>query len=169
MLSRQQFQTLADEMDNGEGFSVRAFGRGGNRRAMDRYMVASGDSPEGDVGSPASPDALRQYASDNRAALSQPHAYLGGWGSSVDVSHAYPRIPTGHLSAAFHGIINGEDAIGEVDREGNYVGDIPTSGGMMITQHRDENLNPLPNGPQPLGGYRTPENARRRSSSGPPP
>ena len=177
-MGRSQYDNLAHAMNSGEGFSRQTAGRPG-APATDAYMVA-GYAPEGHLPTPVTGEGLEQYATEHAEALAPENRYLGGWGSSVDVSQAFPRnsrgatvngIPSAEqlkslLGATYTGILHGQDAIGEVNRSGGYVRDIPTAHGMAAPAMREVH----PPGEEPYSevdeslSYRTPANRALRAA-----
>lgn len=117
-------------MNKGEGFSVKAVGPNAGDEARDSVMVGGGAGTEGRVPTPVQAGDVQRYAESRSAQLAPAHRYLGGWGNSLDVSDAFPRTPGGTVMAVIAGITRGEDAVGVVDSDGQYAGDLPTDAGM---------------------------------------
>lgn len=169
-MSRAQYDAIAHTMNTGGGFSKRAVGDRVGAVASDAYMAA-GYAPEGHLSTPVDAQGLKGYVTENLESLQPEGRYLGGWGSSLDVSQAFPRTDKGLLGATFQGITRGQDAIGEVARGGDYVRDIDTASGMMSTPKLPAEGPSIP-GHEPDQErlevedlkYRTPANRELRSS-----
>lgn len=162
-LSAGQAAGLARTINKGEGFSVKAFGPNAGRAASDSYMVAGiSGAPEGKIPDPVSGVHIRNYAGAHEDALVPEDRYLGGWRGTLDVSKALPRgdrsdpYNMAKLEATTAAMIAGEDAVGEIDENSDYVGDIPSSAGMMINKN-------TPDGPVPASDYRSPRNIAKNS------
>ena len=166
-LSFRQFSGLAREVNDvgaeDAGFSVKASevstAHDLGDRAKDSYMVGGlTGAPEAEFDRPVRATDLRRYTRQNADHLDAPGAHLGGWAPSdrqkayIDVSTAFPRTTVGQLSATYHGIVAGEDAIGEVDAAGKYAGDMDITRGMASTPRAvkgvEADLDSVPRTPQ---------------------
>jgi hypothetical protein len=131
ILSSNQFDVLADTINTGGGFSVKVAGdQGVGQKAKDGYMVGMpGYGRDFSPGSVAGSD-LESYAVENQDVLSEPDVYMGGWQGtdpirgSVDASRRFDRSASGIVGARDAAIVSNQEAIGEVDKRGGYVGDI---------------------------------------------
>jgi hypothetical protein len=132
MISRAQFQKLADVINTGGGFSHKVAGPQQGKKAADAYMVGMpGYGKDFEPDQPVSGADLEQFAQEEQSVLSQPEIYMGGWQgadpvrASVDISQRFDRSLTGSLvSARVAATTANQEAIGEVDKRGGYVGDI---------------------------------------------
>lgn len=130
-LSEAQFQQRAEILNAGGGFSVKAFGPRAGEEARDSVMVGgAGGVPEGRIPEPSSGSDIKKYTDKNRAALTPDHRYLGGWGGTLDVSDAFPNTTAGASMAVIQGITRGEDSVGVVGPDAEYVTEYPTQAGM---------------------------------------
>ncbi len=146
MLSPEQFQQRADILNQGDGFSVRTVGVHAGEEARGSVLVG-GAAAEGRVPVPVKGEHIAAYAESNAKALRPAHRYLGGWGRTLDVSDAFPSGAKGTTMAVIAGITRGEDSVGEVDADGQFARELPTTAGMA---------NPA------TTGYRSPLNRVRR-------
>jgi hypothetical protein len=127
-LSDAQLGEYTRRANEGGGFSVRAYGPGAGREAADAYMVG-GQVPSADYPGGASVGDARQFVTRHEGALRSEGRFFGGWGSpsdqrtSFDVSVAYPRTPGGESRARLRSQRTNQEAYGEVDAAGGYVGD----------------------------------------------
>lgn len=133
-LSQSQLQGLADIMNAGGGFSVKAVGEDAGKYAENSFMVGvPGHGRDFPVGDTKASD-LGQFISDKEDILREPPMYMGGWRGgdpargSVDVAKAFPRTSWDSVIAAKAAAIRGnQEAIGAVGtRESGtaYQGDI---------------------------------------------
>jgi hypothetical protein len=131
MISRAQFQPLANKINAGGGFSHKVAGPNQGQQATDGYMVGlPGYGKDFPINKPVTGADLEQHAVQHSAVFSQPDVYMGGWlgqnptRASVDASVRFDRSPSGMVSARDAATIANQEAIGEVDVSGGYVGEI---------------------------------------------
>ena len=131
MLTGHPFRQLANTINEGGGFSVKAFGHDRGRRATSGYMVGQPsqghDFPSGDV----HPRELEMYTVSKVDHLEKPDHFLGGWQgedpvrASVDVAKRFPMGQAGSRSRAkMSAASSNQEAVGMVDAGGDYAGEI---------------------------------------------
>lgn len=112
------------------GWSVRAHGKDAGAKAKDSYMVAlPKEQVEETITSPVNSRTLSRYQRKFKNLLRNEGMYHGGWlpsegAGAQDVSEALPRTDEGFKTAYVKGARNRQQAIGEVDEAGGYVGSI---------------------------------------------
>jgi hypothetical protein len=122
------------------GWSVRAYGPNASAKAKDSYMVAlPKEQVEETIKAPVNSRAISRYQRKFKGLLTGSNMYHGGWVPSEgmgtqDVSEALPRTDEGFMTAYTKGARNRQQAVGEVNETGGYVG------GIDIPQH----LHPKP-------------------------
>jgi hypothetical protein len=115
------------------GWSVRAYGPNASAKAKDSYMVAlPKEQVEETIKAPVQSRAISRYQRKFKGLLNTPGMFHGGWvpaegEGTQDVSEALPRTDEGFMTAYTKGVRNRQQAIGEVNETGGYVGgiDIP--------------------------------------------
>ena len=137
-LNYSQFTRMAefanyDPKGYGGGFSRKAYGDVG-AKAKDAYMVAD-EEHEQMTPKPVTADHLMRFAEDKSGPLHEQNAYMGAWVPSnesrgtLDVSRAYQKSDPSSLGRAkVAGWSHHQKAIGEVDAEGDYMGDVKPLG-----------------------------------------
>lgn len=127
MLSDQQFEGLAGELNKGGGFSIRTHGAEAGTSPSNAYMVGI-QGRGANIPSPTTGSALRGFAETQGSALSAPNRYLGGWSgekeTALDVSQAFPRTKRGAVQSRQATVANAQKAAGEVGHSGEYIGDV---------------------------------------------
>lgn len=122
-----QFDRLAQAINEDGGFSHKVAGPGAGSDAKNSYMVGQGghDFPPGEI----TGGQLRDFAVQNYDRLSPPDMYLGGWRSpapvraSVEPSRAYPRGERGsRTKAKLDAASTNQQAIGVIGEK--YEGDL---------------------------------------------
>lgn len=133
MLSDAQFSTLAETANSGGGFSVRAYGPQAGEVAKDGFMVGI-PGHGADYAPTASASDARSFVESRADQLRPEGRYFGGWGggtpsrTSFDVAQRFDRTPGGSTRARLLAARSNQEAIGEVDETGDYVGDINVPG-----------------------------------------
>jgi hypothetical protein len=131
MLSQQQLRALADTINTGGGFSVKAAGDDAGTNAADAYMVGvAGQQKDFPINQPVTVEDLDTFVTDRADILSAPGMHIGGWmgenpvRASVDVSQRFPRTQSGLEGARFAAAESNQEGIGNVDVDESYVGTI---------------------------------------------
>jgi len=131
MLSQAQLGALANTINTGGGFSVKAAGPGVGTSASDSYMVGiAGQQVDHPPNVPLAVSDMDKFVSDRAGMLAEPGVYMGGYQAtdpvraSLDVSESFPRTEEGLRSARFATAASNQESLGEVDPQGGYVGSI---------------------------------------------
>lgn len=139
-MTRKQAEALANKVNveasqtGSSGWSVSAYGKRAGADVSDAYMVAlPKEQVEEPLTAPVSSRAITRYQRKFKGLLTKPGMHHGGWipsegTGSQDVSEALPRTDEGFKTAYMKGAMNRQQAIGEIDAAGSYVGsiDIPS-------------------------------------------
>lgn len=139
-MTRRQAEVLAAQVNaeasetGSSGWTKHAYGRQAGQDVADAYMVAlPKEQVEETLTAPVSSRAITRYQRKFKSLLTKPGMHHGGWlpsegTGSQDVSEALPRTDEGFKTAYMKGVMNRQQAIGEINEAGSYVGsiDIPT-------------------------------------------
>ena len=119
--------------EGSSGWSRVAYGANAGAKAKDSYMVSlPKEQVEQTITAPVQSRAISRYQRKFKGLLKGADMYHGGWVPSEgkgtqDVSEALPRTDEGFVTAYTKGARNRQQAIGEINETGSYVGgvDIP--------------------------------------------
>jgi hypothetical protein len=135
-MSKRQTEALAGRVNaeatqtGSSGWSVGAYGKQAGADVTDSYMVALPKEQVAEpLTAPVSSRAIQRYQKKFKGLLKGEGMYHGGWipsegVGSQDVSEALPRTDEGFMTAYTKGVQNRQQAIGEIDASGGYVGSI---------------------------------------------
>lgn len=138
MISQEQFQKLADKINDRQGFSHKVAGAvggplGRGERAKNAYLVGlPGHGEDFPIDELATGTGLEDYAVRHAQVLSAPNVVMGGYMGadpvrvSLDSSVLFDRsAPTSSVDSREAATLANQEDIGEVGFRGGYVGSIP--------------------------------------------